>query len=83
MLTSDGGILSTLEQSGGDVADTIEGVFGTYLEQIQRDGENYAKAYNIMVDIFAETMSVGMLNMGQNIEKLGNSVNSIYEKASQ
>lgn len=83
MLTSDGGILSTLEQAGGDVANTIESVFGTYLEQIQQDGENYAEAYNAMVDIFAETMSVGMLNMGQNIEKLNNSVNSIYEKASQ
>lgn len=82
MLTGDGGILATLQQAGGDVAATIDGVFGTYLSQIEGDAKKYAEAYNTIVNIFAETMSVGMSNMGQNLEKLGNSINGIYEKAS-
>ena len=79
LFTSSDGILATLQQTGGNVAATIDAIFGDYIEGV----EGYADKYNQILDIFAETMTVGMSNMGQNIEKVGNSINSVYEKASK
>lgn len=79
LFTSSDGILATLQQTGGNVAATIDAVFGDYIDGL----EGYADKYNQILDIFAETMAVGMSNMGQNIEKVGNSINSVYEKASK
>ena len=79
LFTSSDGILATLQQTGGNVAATIDAVFGDYIDGL----EGYADKYNQILDIFAETMTVGMSNMGQNIEKVGNSINSVYEKASK
>ena len=79
LFTSQDGILATLQKTGGDLASTIDAVFGSYIDGL----DNYADKYNAILDIFAEGMTVGISNMGQNIEKLGNSINSVYEKASK
>ena len=54
-------------------------MFGSYINGL----DGYADKYNAILDIFAETMTIGVSNMGQNIEKLGNSINSVYEKAAK
>lgn len=79
LFTADNGILATLQQTDGNVASTIDAMFGEYINGLDK----YAEKYNAILDIFADVMTVGMSNMGQNIEKLGNSINSVYEKASK
>lgn len=79
LFTSQDGILATLQKTGGDLASTIDAVFESYIKGL----DNYADKYNAILDIFAEGMTIGISNMGQNIEKLGNSINSVYEKASK
>jgi hypothetical protein len=37
----------------------------------------------LLVKSFSNLVSVGMLNMGQNITKLKNTVNGFYEKAAE
>ena len=71
-------LLPVLTETGGNLSATIDAVFGSYLTQVS----DYEKAYNAIVNSFAKIIATGMLNMGQNIEKLNNSVNSFYKTAS-
>ena len=68
-------LLGVLSDTGGNISKTIDYVFGSYLTSVA--------AYNDIVTSFSNIIGVGMLNMGQNIEKLGNTVSSFYEKASE
>ena len=79
LITSQGGILDTLAQTGGDVAETIDMVFGSYLSNVK----DYEATYSALVKSFSDLIGIGMLNMGQNITKLKNTVSSFYEKASE
>ena len=72
-------LLGVLSDTGGNISKTIDYVFGSYLTSV----EDYETAYNNIVTSFSNIIGVGMLNMGQNIEKLGNTVSSFYEKASK
>lgn len=73
--------LRTLADSNGDIATTIETVFGDYLAQFQKGTEEYIDAYNAFINAYADLTAVGMLNMGQNLEALKNQINNFYEKA--
>lgn len=74
---AEGGILDIFAKTGGNVKATIEQLFGSYL--LGADDE----AYNSLVNVFSNLVGKGMLNMGQNITKLKNTVNSFYEKAAE
>lgn len=58
-------------QDGGDIQSAIYDVFG------QVDNKTYTK----LINAYSSAMGTGVLNMGQNIETLKNTINSFYEKA--
>ena len=49
-------------------------IFGEYLD----DSED---ALNAFIEAYGDLVQVGILNMGQNIDKVKNSINNFYEKA--
>ena len=79
LITDTNGLLDTLAQTGGDVAETINTVFGQYLNTM----EDSTKVYSALVNTISNLIGHGMLNIGQNVTKLKNIVNSFYEKASE
>lgn len=72
-------IMPALAETNGDIAAVINSVFSTQLAELGDD----LKAYNALVDAFGDLIEVGVLNMGQNLESLYNSINNIYSKASE
>jgi hypothetical protein len=78
-ITGAGGVLDTLAKTGGDVESTVKRVFGTVLSS----ADDYEKTYNAIVNSLSAVLSRGMLNMGQDITKLKNTVNGFYEKATE
>jgi hypothetical protein len=72
-------LLPTLAASGNDIGTTIDLVFGKYLSSVK----DYEQTYNAIVNSFSQIIGQGMLNMGQSITKLKNTVNSFYEKATE
>ena len=63
-------LFQTIE-NGESIQDAIYQVFG------ELDDETYTK----FVNAYSKAMGTGVLNMGQNIESLKNTINSFYEKA--
>ena len=72
-------IMPSLAETNGDIAAVIDSVFSAQLAELEDDLE----AYNALVDAFGDLIEVGVLNMGQNLESLYNSINNIYSKASE
>lgn len=79
------GMLNILQETNGD----IEAVINTYyseqkaiLKELSKTDEEFAKSYSALINAFANTVEVGVLNMGQNLDKLSSSINIFYEKAS-
>lgn len=66
--------IEALAETQGDVLQATKSVFGTYL----RGNE---KALNAFVSAYGNVIQVGILNMGQEMDKIKNTVNSFYEKA--
>ena len=66
--------LETLAATQGDVLSATELIFGEYLD----DSED---ALNAFIEAYGDLVQVGILNMGQNIDKVKNSINNFYEKA--
>lgn len=69
------GLLKTLADTGGDIKATVELVFGAI--------DGYENAYQDIVTALSNVLTIGTLNMGQNFDKLKNTVNSFYEQASK
>jgi len=69
--------LSALADLNGDVAAATHAVFDDLLATT----EDYTKAWNQLINNFGNAVQVGVLNMGQNIDKLKNQINSIYDSA--
>jgi hypothetical protein len=78
-ITGVGGVLDTLAKTGGDVESTVKQVFGAALSS----AENYEKTYNAIINSLSNVLARGMLNMGQDVTKLKNTVNGFYEKATE
>ena len=66
--------LQLLAVTQGDVLAATEAVFGEYLD----DSED---ALNAFITAYGDLVQVGILNMGQNMDKVKNSINNFYEKA--
>lgn len=78
-ITGAGGVLDTLAKTGGDVEATVKKVFGATLSS----ADSYEKTYNAIINSLSSVLSRGMLNMGQDVTKLKNTVNGFYEKATE
>ena len=66
--------METLASTQGDVLTATKEVFGEYL-----DGSE--ETLNAFIAAYGDLVQVGILNMGQNMDKVKNSINSFYEKA--
>ena len=66
--------LETLAATQGDVLQATKLVFGGFLN----DSED---ALNAFISAYGDLIQVGVLNMGQNMDKVKNSINNFYEKA--
>ena len=66
--------METLAATQGDVLTATKEVFGEYL-----DGSE--ETLNAFIAAYGDLVQVGILNMGQNMDKVKNSINSFYEKA--
>ena len=66
--------LETLAATQGDVLATTERIFGHHLQDSK-------DALNAFVEAYGDLVQVGVLNMGQNMDKIKNSINNFYEKA--
>lgn len=71
--------LQALARFEGDVERATHEVFDDLLST----ADDYTKAWNQLITNFGNIVEVGVLNMGQNIDKLKNQVNSIYETATK
>ena len=67
--------------SSGNVQDSIMSIFGTQIGNL--DTEEGKKLYNTILNAYAEAIGVGILNMGQNLDKLNNTINDFYKKAAE
>ena len=65
-----------LRENGGKVRDSIKEVFGDDLEITDELLDSVSKEY-------AKVMQQGILNMGQEMDKIKNTTNSFYEKAAK
>ena len=63
-----------LATTQGDVLTATKIVFGEYLD----DSED---ALNAFIKAYGDLVQVGVLNMGQNMDKVKNSINNFYDKA--
>ena len=66
--------LNMLTATQGDVLKATEIVFGDYLDGTE-------KTLNAFISAYGDLVQVGVLNMGQNMDKIKNSINNFYEKA--
>ena len=66
--------ITTVKELNGDIAAATRRVFGEYLGDSEENMKYFLNAY-------AEIVQVGALNMGQNMDKIKNTIESFYEKA--
>lgn len=74
-------LMKTLAATDGDIAYATEQVFREYLNQFEYGSKEWNKAYNAFINSFGDLVAVGVLNMGQNIDALKNTVDNFYDKA--
>ena len=67
--------------SSGDVQKSITDLFGAQIGSL--DTDEGKKLYNTILNAYAEATGVGILNMGQNLDKLNNTINDFYKKAAE
>ena len=65
-----------LAETQGDALAATKAVFGDYL-----DGSE--ETLNAFIAAYGDLVQIGILNMGQNMEKTQNSINKFYETAAK
>ena len=73
-------LLKNISQSG-DIQKSITDLFGAQIGSLDTDESK--KLYNTILNAYAEATGVGILNMGQNLDKLNNTINDFYKKAAE
>ena len=68
--------IGILKETDSNILQATQDVFGSII-----DGN--AKIMNEFIDAYSKVTSIGILNMGQNIDSFKNSINIFYEKASE
>lgn len=66
--------MEALAATQGDVLSATKQIFGDYLD----DSEGALDAF---ISAYGDLVQVGILNMGQNMDRVKNSINNFYEKA--
>lgn len=66
--------LTALTYTNGDVLAATEAVFGQFLDGTE-------ETLNAFIAAYGDIIGVGVLNMGQQMEKIQNKINNFYEKA--
>ena len=74
-------LMNNIATSGNDIESAILSTFGDVIGDINSD-EGKAK-YNQILNAYAEATGVGILNMGQNLDKTHNTIESFYKKAAE
>lgn len=72
-----GEFLPALSRTEGDFKAAIDEVFGGILNSMS----DYDTAYNAILNQIANSIQVGIQNIGQNVDKLKNTVTNIYSTA--
>ena len=75
--------MTLMEDDLSNFDQVIKSTYGYLLEGLDPFGEKYQAKWNAIVSAIGDVFAVGLLDMGQNMEKFGNTINSFYEKASQ
>lgn len=73
--------MKTLTATGGDIASTVDMVFGDILAQFTEGTEEWEDAYNTFINSFADLVSVGILQTTQDMDSLMNTISNFYDKA--
>lgn len=76
-------VLQSMTEEGKTLGDAVEEVFADQLSQFEKGTKEYNEMVDTFVKTIGKTIEIGSLNMGQNIEKFGNRISSVYEKATQ
>lgn len=69
--------------NGGSVSNIIDNYFGVYLQGLNQTTDEYKKAYDAIVNIMDLMLGESILNIGQNMTKIRNTIDSFYTKASE
>lgn len=78
------GMLQLLADTNGDINQVINTYYSEQVAQLRelyQDDEKFYKAYDALINSFANAVEVGVLNMGQNLDKFANAINNFYDKA--
>jgi len=76
-------LLANFASGQTSIKESIESVFGTYIDEIKASGGEYQKAWDQIVNIIDNSISTTILNIGQNLDSLTNMVDNIYETTSK
>ena len=66
--------INVLAETNGDVERATREVFGEFLDGTEDN-------MNAFISAYGDIVQMGVLNMGQAMDKVKNSVNSFYDKA--
>lgn len=69
--------------NGGSVSNIIDNYFGVYLKSLDQTTDEYKKAYDAIVNVMDSMLGESILNIGQNMTKLRNTIDDFYTKASE
>ena len=69
-------LMNNIATSGNNIREAIEATFGDVIGGSK-------EAYNMILKAYSEAVGIGILNMGQNLDKLGNTVDNFYKKAAE
>lgn len=72
-------LLPQLTRNNQNFADAVKTAFGDVLEGLTAD--EYEEVYSAILNQIANAIAVGILNIGQNVDKLQNTISSIYSTA--
>ena len=67
-------LMNNIQSSGNDIESAIRTTFGDLIN-------GSTEAYETILNAYAEATGIGILNMGQNLDKLENSIDDFYKKA--
>lgn len=75
-----------LEETMFDLDDDLSNfkdIIAMHFSDMIAEGEDFEDQWNAVVSAIGDTFATGILDMGQNMEKFQNTINSFYEKSAQ
>jgi hypothetical protein len=72
----------TLSQLDGELGN-LNQVIQNHFSQFIRDGKNFKKDWNTIISAIGDSFATSALDMGQQMESFGNTINKFYETATK